>query len=200
MKSTALFTLICFSSFVALSQQKGYDWGYIITEKGDTVEGWVSDRAKGSFSDLYSKIRFKKDGQLFKSKYSANDLLGYGYLGAHFVSLPLVERTEFFKTQYILRAGRNRRFLRVIERNDCLNHYEVEFTHDDNFTIDSYPLYHKPGSQEMVRVTQGLLGLKKKRLTEYFNDCHDMQIAIDSKEITTAQQVYTFYCEQCKGN
>lgn len=198
MKALTLIILFFFTVNNAQSQQKGYDWGYIITEKGDTVEGWISDRSKGSFSNLYSKIKFKREGQLFKSKFSANDILGYGYLGAHFVSLSLTEQTEFFKTQYLLRVGRNRRFLRVIERNECLNHYEVEFTHDDNFTIDSYPLFHKPGSQEMVRVTQGILGLKKKRLAEYFNDCHDMHIAIDSKEITTTQQVYTFYCEQCQ--
>lgn len=159
--------------------------------------GYQTDQ-KALFSSLYSKIRFKKEGQLFKSKYSANDLLGYGYLGTHFVSLPLIERTEFFKTRYLLRTGRNRRFLRVMERNECLNHYEIEFTHDDSFVIDSYPLFHKPGSQEMVRVTQGILGLKKKRLTAYFSDCHELHIAIDSKEITTVQEVYRFYCEQCR--
>lgn len=193
-------TFLCGFGQQLSAQKKGYDWGYIITEKGDTIEGWISDRASGSFSALHGKLRFKKEGQLFKKKYSPNDVLGYGYLGTHFVSIPLIETTQFFKTRYLIRSGANRQFLRVIERNDCLKHYEVEFVQDDNFEIDSYPVFHIPGSGEMVRVTQGILGLKKKRLSEYFSSCPNLVIAIDSKEITTLQGVYTFYCGQCANH
>ncbi len=180
------------------AQKKGYDWGYIITEKGDTVEGWISDRTSGSFSDLHGKLRFKKEGQLFKNKYSPNDVLGYGYLEAHFVSLPLIEITRLFKTSYLLRNGADRKFLRVVERNACLNHYEIEFIGDDNFIIDSYPVFHIPGSREMVRVTQGILGIKKKRLSEYFSDCNLLVQAIDNEQVINLQDVYEFYCGKCR--
>ena len=198
MKKVILFSLLFLLSCSLLAQKKGYEWGYIITEKGDTLEGWVNDRTSGTFNDIHTKIRFKQEDKLFKKKYSSNDILGYGYLGIHFVSIPLLQTTEFFKTRYYIRPGGQRRFLRVIERNECLNHYEVEFVQDDSFTIDTYPLFHIPGSREMVRVTQGILGLKEKRLTEYFSDCHDLIIAIDSEEITNAQEVYNFYCKHCK--
>ena len=192
-----LLFLTSFSSQV-FAQKKGYDWGYIITERGDTVEGWISDRATGSFSDFHGKLRFKREGKLFKNKYAPDDILGYGYLGVHFVSLPLVESSRLFKTSYLLRNGADRIFLRVVERNECLNHYEIEFIQDDSFIILSYPVFHKPGSREMVRITQGVLGLKKKRLSEYFSDCNSLLQAIDSQQITTLQEVYDFYCDKCR--
>lgn len=182
----------------ALAQKKGYDRGYVITERSDTLEGWVSDRTTGSFSDFHGKIRFKRKGKLFKKKFTPNDILGYGYLEAHFVSLPLIETTRFFKTSYLLKRGADRKFLRVIERNACLNHYEIEFIEDDNFIIDSYPVFHIPGSREMVRVTQGILGLKKKRLSEYFDECNLLVQAIKSEQVTNLQDVYEFYCGKCR--
>lgn len=198
MKNLFAFLILLFCVNAAtLAQRRGYDWGYIITEKGDTLEGWINDRSTRSFSELNNRILYKQEGKVFKKRYSSNDILGYGYLGVHFVSIPLLERTQFFKTSYVIRPGANRRFLRVVERNDCLNHYEIEFMHDDNFMIDSYPLFHIPGTREMVRVTQGILGLKKKRLAEYFVACHDLVIAIDSEQLTTLQEVYRFYCERC---
>jgi predicted solute-binding protein len=48
----------------------------------------------------------------------------------------------------------------------------------------------------MVRVTQGILGLKKKRLKEYFHNCPNLLSAIDSRGLTTVQEVYDYYSKQ----
>lgn len=189
-----LMLLVSVHSF---SQKKGYEWGYIINEKQDTIEGWIKNRDNGPFIDLYSKIRFKQEGKLFKKKYSSNDLLGYGYFDSHFVSLPLRIETTLFRTDYYLNAGASRTFLKVVKRSDCLNYYEKEFILDDNSYLDSYPLFHIPNTRTMVRVTQGILGLKKKRLSEYFEDCPSLVDAIQEKEITEVMEVHRFYCNRC---
>jgi len=49
----------------------------------------------------------------------------------------------------------------------------------------------------MVRVTQGILGLKRKRLIEYFWDCPDLVQAIEKKELNEIHEVYNFYLEYC---
>ncbi len=51
----------------------------------------------------------------------------------------------------------------------------------------------------MVRVTQGIMGLKQKRLVEYFNDCPALVKAINNKTLNTAPEVYNFYMNECIG-
>ena len=48
----------------------------------------------------------------------------------------------------------------------------------------------------MVRVTQGILGLKRNRLVEYFWDCPDLVMAIEKKKLKEINEVYNFYLER----
>jgi len=50
---------------------------------------------------------------------------------------------------------------------------------------------------EMVRVTQGILGLKRNRLKEYFQNCPELVDAIEKKEMDEILEVYYFYMNQC---
>jgi hypothetical protein len=60
------------------------------------------------------------------------------------------------------------------------------------------PLIRKNGADEMVRVTQGILGLKRKRLAEYFADCPKLVSVIKSKTINSAEYLISFYELNCK--
>lgn len=194
--------ICCFFGFMfsntilLLGQKKNYDWGYIITKKEDTIHGWISDRKEGSFAELFKKIRFKEEGKLFKRKFTPNQIMGYGYLDSDFVSLPLQEKNEFFKLRYYLINNSKRQFLKVVKRTECLHYYLVEFIQENNY-IESFPLFYIPGTNEMVRVTQGIFGMKKKRLAEYFNHCPDLVQAIEKKKVKDAMEVYEFYCQKC---
>ena len=53
------------------------------------------------------------------------------------------------------------------------------------------------GSNEMVRVTQGILGLKRKKLIRYFYDYPDLVYAIQAKELNEIHEVYDFYLDRC---
>jgi hypothetical protein len=68
---------------------------------------------------------------------------------------------------------------------------------DESSYLDYIPLFYREGSDEMVRVTQGVLGLKRNRLMEYFQDCPELVRAIDNRELNEIDEVYYFYLERC---
>lgn len=179
------------------AQKKGYAEGYIIHRAGDTVSGLVKDRSTGTFSDLYSKIRFKSPQSLLRKKYGPNEIFGYGYGDFAYESIPLREEAEFFRFRYYLDERNERVFLRVIARYEPLTWYHLEYIDAESSYIDYIPLFHKNYNPEMVRVTQGILGLKRKRLMEYFRDCPELVRAIEYKEVNTPEEVYNFYLSHC---
>jgi hypothetical protein len=50
----------------------------------------------------------------------------------------------------------------------------------------------------MVRVTQGVLGLKRKNLSEYFSKCSELSESIENKEIKTAEDIIIKFYLLCK--
>ena len=179
------------------AQPKGFSEGYIVKREGDTLRGWVKDRSPEPFVSLYTKIRFKPENSRIRKKYTPDEILGYGYAGMAFESVPLREDAEFFKFRYYLDDRNNRVFLKVIARNGPLTYYHWEYIDDESNYVDHIPLLHKSHSSEMVRVTQGVLGLKRNRLMEYFRDCPELVRAIDRKEINEITEVFAFYLSHC---
>ncbi|WP_190808798.1 hypothetical protein [Flagellimonas sp. S3867] len=192
-----LFTLLFCLSISA--QNKSYKEGYIIQHNGDTIKGFVKDRSAEPFVTLYTKIRFKQDGSSRVKKYDADDILGYGFGENHFLSIPFREEQEMWIIRYYSDLGAPRKFLKVIQQSEELVYYEQLFVHDNNFYLDSIPFFHRPNANQMVRVTQGILGFKKKRLLEYFPECPHMVQALSAKNSSTPDIVglYEFYLEHC---
>ena len=194
----SVFLLLLFWSLLPLNaQKKGFEPGYIITLEGDTLLGQVKDRSQEPYVELYHKIRFKPDGRSSRRKYKPKDILGYGAGGRDYESVPLWEESSFFKFRYYLDPNAEKVFLMVLRRQAGLTYYRQEFIYDDNNYLDFYPLFHRDGYSEMVRVTQGVLGLKRKRLMEYFNDCDELVNALYNKELKEAHEVYNYYLEFC---
>lgn len=194
----SVFLLLLFWSLLPLNAQKnGFEQGYVISLEGDTLLGQVKDRSREPFVELYRKIRFKPDGRSSRRKYRPKDITGYGACGRDYESVPLWEESSFFKFRYYLDPNAEKVFLLVLRRQAGLTYYRQEFIYDDNNYLDFYPLFHRDGYSEMVRVTQGVLGLKRKRLMEYFNDCDELVKALYSKELKEAHEVYNYYLEFC---
>lgn len=179
------------------AQKKGYAEGYIISWEGDTLQGWVKDRSPGASAGLHSRIRFRPEDAWLRKKYGPEDIMGYGYNDLVFESLPLREESEFFRFRYVLDEGNRRVFLKVISRHEPLTWYHWEYTDAESDYVDYIPLFHKNYSPEMVRVTQGVLGLKRNRVMEYFQDCPALVRAIGNKEVNQIEEVYNFYLAQC---
>jgi len=192
-----LLALFSFAIVQAQAQKKGYTPGYIITHEGEITEGQVKDRSSGTFLNLYKRIRFKPDDAVFKKRYGPDDILGYGYDNLHFESVPLREESAFFRFRYYLHENYDRVFLKVISSEKDLTYFQWEYVDDESSYLDYIPLFYRDGSDEMVRVTQGVLGLKRNRLMEYFQDCPELVRAIDNRELNEIDEVYYFYLERC---
>jgi len=192
-----LLALFVFTITSSQAQKNGYSRGYIITYEGDIVEGQVKDRSSGSFFELYKRIRFKPDNAAFKKKYSPDEILGYGINDQYFESVPLYEETAFFKFRYYIYEDSDRVFLKLSSSDADLTYFHWEYVDSESNYLDYTPLFYREGSNEMVRVTQGIRGLKRKRLCEYFRDCPDLTQAIAKKELNEIEEVYDFYLEAC---
>lgn len=181
------------------AQKKSFQEGYIITMNVDTIPGLIKDRSPEPFVSLYNKIRFREAGRSRTKKYGPNDILGYGYQGQHFLSIPFREESAFFKFRYYTDATAPRVFLQVIRQSEELIYFERFFVHDDNSYLDAFPLFYRPGDPEMVRVTQGIFGFKKKQLATYFSDCPALteELFADKTAIRTVPELYEFCLVHC---
>lgn len=193
-----LYLLLFAFLIVPLQAQKNsFAQGYVISLEGDTLEGWVKDRSSEPFVDLYLKIRFRPENAWLRKKYGPDDIRGYGYGDQSFESVPVREESAFFKFRYYLDENNKRVFLKVISRNEPLTWYHWEYVDDESSYVDYIPLFYKSPGAEMVRVTQGILGLKRNRLMEYFRDCPDLVNAIRKKQVNDITEVYYFYLDHC---
>ena len=179
------------------AQKRDYVQGYIILPEGDTIKGMVKDRSEGTFPELYKRIRFKGDQSPFRKKYGPDQILGYACGDRIYESVPLWEETDFFRFRYYLHEGNEKVFLRVISKSGALSYYHWEYMDQDSNYLDYTPLFYRPGADQMVRVTQGILGLKRKRLMEYFQDCGELVEAINERQLNEIREVYDFYNNSC---
>ena len=194
----ALLLIILLGLFPLHGQKKEYEPGYIITLQGDTLVGQVRDRDPEPYTSVYSRIRFIPEGKSSRKKFGPKQILGYRAGEREYVSLPLQEESFFLTIRYLLDDTADPIFLRVIRRDGPLAWYHWEYIDDDNFYLDFFPLFHREGTSEMVRVTQGILGLKRKRLMEYFRQCPAMVDALAGDALREAEEVYDFYLEYCQ--
>ncbi len=199
LKGPVLVILFLFCINALRAQKKSFAEGYIIAHSGDTIPGWVKDRSPEPFVTLYNKIRFKQEGRGRTRKYGPDDILGYGYHGMHFMSLPFREENGFFTFRYYTDVSAPRVFLKVIATTEKLMYFEQLFVHDDNSYLDAFPLFYRPGSNEMVRVTQGIFGFKRKRLRDYFSDCPALveEMMYPNSKIRTVPELYGFLVARC---
>jgi len=169
--------------------------GYIILNNGDTLTGVVRDRDL-SRGVLYKKIRFR-EGKARTKRFSPYQIKGYGIENAEYESMWFEEYSEFFRFYYYNRYGvGEKEFMRVLEKGP-LSCYYREYIDFDSGYPDGYYLYKREGEDYFERATQGILGLKKKRLAEYFRDCPSLVEQIQSGEIKNPLEVVSFYNNNC---
>lgn len=188
-----LFSVVLVFLFVSpnlILGQKHYEEGYVVLNNGDTIVGLVKDRTPDPFGKLYKKIRFKGKG---KSKYGPDEILSYKKGDALYETISLMDGQGFLSQDYTVTFdGRDPVFIRVVERG-AVNHYLLEFQDADSGYFDHFSYFQKKDGRELVRTTQGIFGLRRKRLASFFNDCPPLANKILNKELKTSYEVATFY-------
>ncbi|MCD6596143.1 MAG: hypothetical protein J7L04_00545 [Bacteroidales bacterium] len=177
---------------VLVSGQKDYQTGYIITTRNDTLTGKVKDRKPPPFSKLYKKIRFKRN-RLLKRKYGPQQIIAYKQGNNQFESLWIDVSQNIFKEIYTSVPDLGEKsFMKVIVKG-YLTYYHWEFQDYESDYIDEISLFKRTNESSLARVTQGIFGLKKKRLAEYFQDCPELINKIEKGELTNPVEIAIFY-------
>jgi hypothetical protein len=194
--SFLLIGLILTGTVLAQSEQN-FREGYIILNNGDTLTGLVMDRDESAFGGLLNKVKFRPD-KGWRKKYKPAHIKGYRRGNDIFKSIWLDTETRMIKNYYYSQPGKGERVFVKLAYAGSFELYHWEYTDEDNSAIEYIPLIKRYDTNEMVRVTQGIFGLKRKRLANYFNDCPNLSIALIEKQLSSVDELIRFYEDQCR--
>jgi len=190
--STLLIFLIV--PILSFAQHPKYLPGYIITNSGDTIHGFIQDRKPEPFGKIYKKIRYKeKLNTFFKTKYNAYQIAEYKRGDTEFVSMWVQVSSFFLKQNYTSVQGLGEKVFLKVVISDYLSYYKWEYIDGESGYFDAVNLLKRADEPEMARVNLTILGLYKKNLINYFDDCPELVEKIMNKEIETPVQITTFY-------
>jgi hypothetical protein len=186
------FVFLCSSELVS-SQTTAYEEGFVVTKSGDSLFGQVKDRSAEPFGQLYKKIKLKVEGKWFPKTYRPSDLKAYQKGNAYFETLWIQEDFEWLKLTYISREGLGEEvFMKVIVQGK-LTYYQWEWRDPDSGYYRYIPLLKKQGDSKMLRVTQGLFGLRRKALADYLGNETALAQRILSGEQLTELDIVELY-------
>jgi hypothetical protein len=187
-------------SFPLLGQSDFFQPGFLVLATGDTLKGDVMDRRE-TFTgiEILGKIRLKTPKGKVK-RYSRSVLNAYRsgeYVYKKFRIEP-VRQVQFLTNYYqVVPFGGEVAFLREVKVG-TLSMYEYEWTDDMGSEVERFPLFIKKNENLMVRATQGIFGLKRKILIDYFSDCPDLAIALADGRFSLPQEIVMYYNHQCR--
>ena len=196
MKNTILtFLLLVILNFIfcpEIMAQHGFESGYIVTLQHDTIKGTIKDRNATGMENLYRKIRFYgPDGR--RKKFGPDEIRAYARGSQVFVSMWYETYNQSMVQRYNSILGKGvQRFFRVVH-SGYLSYYHLEYLDGEFDDIDFIPLFKRMDEPAMVRVTQGIFGLKKKRLAEFFYDCPELLEKIENKALRDPIEIAIFY-------
>lgn len=193
-KHLLLYVLIILATLKTYGQQD-YVQGYIVLESNDTIFGGVKHRRQTfTGNQRLRKIRIRRENGK-RGKYTRRQLTGYtigGQIYRKFYLRP-ADIIPVLPAYYeIVPYAGEPHFLRLVT-DGPLELYELEWTDDMSNEVDSFPLLRKKGEPYMIRATQGILGFKKKALSDYFKDCPLLVKKLANDEFTFAYQLVDFY-------
>ncbi|MDX2444558.1 MAG: hypothetical protein QNK30_12230 [Bacteroidales bacterium] len=172
--------------------QKGYESGYIITNNSDTISGIIKDRKPPPFGKIYKKIYFKAEKSR-KKKYGPHQIKGYRQGNRFYKSMWLNVSYDFFKQKYTSSPNvGEQQFLKLIVQG-YLSFYQLEFEDQESDYVDAVDLYKRSDENSLVRVTQGIFGIKKKKLAAYFQDCPELVRKIEAGEMKDPVEIAYYY-------
>lgn len=160
-------------------------------KNGEVIEGEVANIKHGFNDELLDKIRIKATGKRRAKKYHPWQIKEYTMGERRFVSLRVQRNNSVFQEKYLLNSGNEYKIFELY-REGHLSIY-LEYFSDDNSWIQTVPFFMKKDEELLVRATQGVFGLKRKLLADYFRDCPELVELIEEKKITTPEEVVIYY-------
>ena len=173
--------------------QLNYEPGTVTLRSGQVIEGNVANMRQGLRDELLPRIRIKEPGRLRARKLKPRQIMEYTMGERRFLSLRVRRNNSIFQESYTVNSG-NEYMIFELERTGHLNILLAYFL-DDDLWIQSAPYFMKEDDDLIVRATQGIFGLKRKLLADYFAECPQLVELIQEKKITTPREVAIYYNE-----
>jgi len=171
-----VFFLLYFFIFHLFAFGQGdYQKGYVVTHTKDTIYGKVMDRKMGPFGGIYEKVRFK--GPKRRHKFGPKDINAYKAGETYFKSLISDGELTFLK----------------VKQEGYVSHYIYELQEQGEQLVLDIDYLQKSNNPQLIRVTQGVFGLRKKALISFFSDCPPLAKKILNKDFKYVFEVVDFY-------
>ncbi|MFP2994411.1 hypothetical protein ABN763_00805 [Spongiivirga sp. MCCC 1A20706] len=196
MSKNILVSLLVLFCIPTLYSQKNFQSGYVVLNNQDTIYGKIQDRNINK-ARLFEKIKFRADNG-GRMKYGPEDLISYTINGQVFESKWFDEDANLFRLYYSHKKGTGEKVFLRLDRKGEMSVYTKEFTDDDCSYIDGFELFLKEGDYYFQRATQGIFGLKKKKLASYFSDCPKLVTQLNDRTFKYAFELADFYNNHCE--
>jgi hypothetical protein len=180
------------SIIIPTQAQKRFKPGFVVTTNFDTLRGKIKDWKIGSLDDKYPPIKFKNERGKRK-KFQPHEMAFFQSGSDLYECLAFRETFVRLRSYRTITSDRNEiRYLKVVERG-YLTCYHQEFLESEFGNPDYLVLYKRQTDPYLIPATQGIFGLKRKRLIQYFQDCPPLVAKIQSKSIKDPLEVVRFY-------
>lgn len=197
MNKLMTFLLLCLTllfnqlSGQTFKSQFNYTKGSVTLKNGTILHGEVANIKHGFRDKLLNCVKIKSSGKSFAKKYHPRKISGYSMGDRQFVSWRVKRNNALFKEMYSIHTGNEYKIFEL-QMEGHLSIY-LEYFIDEDLHIRTVPFFLKKNELLMVRATQGLFGLKKNLLLDYFVDCAPLIQLIKEKKVTTPEEVAIFY-------
>lgn len=196
----AITTVLLLSTQTSLVAQTSNTLDYLVLNSGDTLYGTVKHiDQSGVNPKYYKKIRFT-DTYGKQKKHKRKDISAFRVNNTDYEGFWLDQSSQkmvLLNPKYDIDPQNGEKyFLRVVGKGK-LSHYELEWWDQGESALLWMDLLKKEEDQFFIRATQGLLGLKRKVLVNYFLNCPDLKEKIKQRQLNEVGQVVSFYNSNC---
>ena len=201
MKTKFVIFFLLLVSIQALSvAQTNVNSDYLVVTNGDTLYGIVKYiDSKSVHPKYYKKIRLI-DISGHKKKFKKKDVSAFRVNNTIYEGFWLNQSSEKFQLlnpKYdIDTRNREQYFLKLVNKGN-LSHYELEWWEQGESTLLWMDLLKKDEDDFFIRATQGVFGLKRKVLLDYFFNCLKIQEKINQKDLNKVWKIVDYYNKQC---
>jgi hypothetical protein len=198
---TLLFLLSFCVSTLHLKAHQPASTSHVVLLSGETIYGEVVYLDQNFSSTRYlKKIRVTTpEGK--RKKYRTDKVAAFHTNGEDFEILRLEQSANLFSSdhaKYHIDPKNGDTYILQRINAGALSHYTYSWWDQGDALEQSMDLFRKQGDAFFVRATQGMLGLKRKLLANYFSDCPDLAEMIRDKSLKNADEVVTFYNVNCQ--
>jgi len=196
--ATVIF--LCLFTPTSLPAQKSNSGDYLILHQGDTLYGKVEYINESStIRDFHKKIQIT-DASGKRKKYKREAVAAFRVDNTDYESFwlkPTSQKIFSLNVRYDLEVKKGDLYFLKVRKRGNLSHYELEWFEQGESFLMSMDLLKKEEDDYLLRATQGLLGIKRKALRDYFAECPDLQMQIDQKQQNEIGSIVEFYNNNC---